>query len=134
GARPLVGLTLPSPRRLVARVPVRVADVGGWTDTWFGSPGRVCHLAVGPGVQVEAALVPGSSGGRPVHLSAPDVGIDLLVGPSDDGRWTAPGPGTEPLLEHAVAAVLEDVELPDGLIVELEVSAAVPPGASLGTS
>ena len=37
-----------------ATAPVRIADVGGWTDTWFGSPGHVCHLAVGPGVTVRA--------------------------------------------------------------------------------
>lgn len=58
---------------VVASVPVRVADVGGWTDTWFGAPGWVCHLAVGPGIRVEARLGDGPAG---VRLRAPDLGLD----------------------------------------------------------
>jgi D-glycero-alpha-D-manno-heptose-7-phosphate kinase len=52
-----------------------------------------------------------------VRLLAPDV-----------------GPGPHPLLGHAVAAVLEGVELPDDTGVEVHVASQVPPGASLGTS
>ena len=25
--------------------PVRICDNGGWTDTWFGGPGRVLNMA-----------------------------------------------------------------------------------------
>jgi D-glycero-alpha-D-manno-heptose-7-phosphate kinase len=92
-------------RRARATVPVRVADVGGWTDTWFGSPGQVCHLAVGPGIEVAVELVD------------PDV-----------------GPLEDPLLQAAVDAVLEPAELDGRVSVRLEVASAVPPGASLGTS
>jgi D-glycero-alpha-D-manno-heptose-7-phosphate kinase len=115
---------------------VRVADVGGWTDTWFGSPGRVCHLAVGPGVAVDARLVPREERG-PVRLVAPDIGVDQVVGPGghpDAPSWTTPSPGRHPLLEHAIAAIVGAAELSDDLGVELRVSSAVPPGASLGTS
>lgn len=35
-----------------ASVPVRTCDIGGWTDTWFGGPGRVLNVAVAPGVEV----------------------------------------------------------------------------------
>lgn len=122
--------------RAVATAPVRVADVGGWTDTWFGSPGRVCHLAVGPGVTVEAALVATRNGDRslPVRVLASSLGEDYRTGPSPDRGWRWPVPGRQPLLEHAVASVLEEVALPAGLGVELRISAAVPAGASLGTS
>lgn len=116
-------------------VSVRVADVGGWTDTWFGAPGRVCHLAVGPGVRVVADLVARpASEGRPVGLAAPDLGVDHRTGPSTSAGWSQPDPGIDPLLEHAVAAVLETIELPDGIGVDVTVTSAVPPGASLGTS
>lgn len=112
-------------RQVRATAPVRVADVGGWTDTWFGSPGRVCHLAVGPGVEVTARLVERDPAG-PVRLVAPDLGVDQVVGldPSSEAS----------LLEHAIAAGLEGVELPDDLGVEVVVRSAVPAGASLGTS
>ena len=38
-----------------ATVPVRTCDIGGWTDTWFGGPGRVVNVAVGPGIEVTVA-------------------------------------------------------------------------------
>ena len=33
---------------ITASAPVRVCDNGGWTDTWFGGPGRVLNIAVSP--------------------------------------------------------------------------------------
>ena len=122
-------------RRVVVDVPVRVADVGGWTDTWFGAPGQVCHLAVGPGVRVVAAVVARPSDeDRPVRLVLPDLGTDHRCGPSADRGWAVPEPGTHPLLEHAVAAVLEAVAVPGPIGIEVTITSAVPPGASLGTS
>jgi D-glycero-alpha-D-manno-heptose-7-phosphate kinase len=127
-------------RRVVATAPVRVADVGGWTDTWFGSPGRVCHVAVGPGVEVDARLVehPGPApGAGAVHLVAPDIGVDQVVGPGghpEAPSWTTPAPGRHPLLEHAVASVVGPAALPVDLGIEVRISSQVPPGASLGTS
>jgi len=123
-------------RRAVASAPVRVADVGGWTDTWFGSPGRVCHVAVGPGVEVEATLV-ARAGTAPVRLVAPDIGVEQPVGPGghpEAPSWATPSPGRHPLLEHAVAAIVEGAALPDELGIEVRISSHVPPGASLGTS
>lgn len=131
-----VSADLTAGRRIVATAPVRVADVGGWTDTWFGSPGRVCHVAVGPGVEVAATAVDRAPGG-PVRLIAPDIGVDELVGPGghpEAPTWATPAPGAHPLLEHAVAAVLEGADLPDDLGIEVRISSHVPPGASLGTS
>lgn len=124
-------------RRVLASVPVRVADVGGWTDTWFGSPGQICSVAVGPGVHVEGQVVrrDGSGrGGAPVHLVAPSLDEDYGVGPSAEVGWVHPVPGRQPLLEHAVGAVLADTVVDPGVTIELRITSAVPPGASLGTS
>ncbi len=123
-------------RRSVATAPVRMADVGGWTDTWFGSPGQVCNLAVGPGVVVEASLVsvPGGTEGLPLRIISPALQEDYRSGPSADRGWRWPVANRQPLLEHAAASVLETVELPAGLSVEVVISSAVPAGASLGTS
>ena len=104
---------------VVVEAPVRVADVGGWTDTWFGAPGRVCNLAVGPGVTVEVL-----AGGRPgVRLALPDFG---------DSYDATTLPGRHPLVEQAIASLIETVDDPPGL--DVSVRSAVPPGASLGTS
>lgn len=116
-------------------MPVRLADVGGWTDTWFGAPGRVCHLAVGPGVRVAATIVGRRDDEpRPVRLVAPDLAGDHRTGPSSSGGWAEPEPGVNPLLEHAIGAVLESVSLPEHLGIDITVTSAVAPGASLGTS
>lgn len=117
-----------------ADAPVRVADVGGWTDTWFGSPGRVCHVAVRPGVEVRVEVVEASPGVYPVKLEARSIGASLRVGPDPEEGWARPRPGIEPLLEHAVASVLERCRLPEGVGLEIDIVSSVPPGASLGTS
>jgi D-glycero-alpha-D-manno-heptose-7-phosphate kinase len=121
-------------RRVVAAAPVRVADVGGWTDTWFGSPGRVCSLAVGPGVEVAAEVVARAPGAAPVRLVAPALGLDAGCGPGPVDGWRQPLPVEHPLLAHAVAEVLEGATVPDDVSITLTITSAVPPGASLGTS
>ena len=39
--------------------PVRICDNGGWTDTWFGGPGRILNVAVTPGVEVSIRTTAG---------------------------------------------------------------------------
>jgi D-glycero-alpha-D-manno-heptose-7-phosphate kinase len=78
----------------VATAPVRVADVGGWTDTWFARSGAVCNVAVGPGARVEVRRRPG-----PATVVAPQVTSTALL----DGAVAAwGGDGVE---LHVVAAV-----------------------------
>lgn len=116
-------------REVVATAPVRVADVGGWTDTWFAARGAVCSVAVGPGAR--AAVRTAERGdGPPVRVAAPDLGLAWAVDPG------AVAPGPHAVLDHAVAAWVASLETGglDGLAVEVTVSAAVPPGSSLGTS
>ena len=119
-------------RSVAVDIPVRIADVGGWTDTWFAPRGAVCHLGVGPGITVRAELVDAAPTDRPVRLIAPDVGADYWCGPSTSSGWAEPVPLRDPLVEHAIAVVCG--AHPPPCQVTLRVSAAVPPGASLGTS
>lgn len=123
----------PSPWAVTATAPVRVADVGGWTDTWFGGPGQVCHVAVGPGVTVQARWSedPRSA---PVLLVAPDLPATLRIAPDPVRGWSAPVGDGHPLLEHAVASVLAGLSTPPPHGMVVEIRSAVPPGASLGTS
>ncbi len=99
-------------RSVTSRAPVRVFDLGGWTDTWFAHEGAVCNVAVYPGVEVTI---------RPRDGNPP--GVRLLV----DG--VSSRPGEHPLLE----AVLFDVGLPGGSWT-IDVRSQVPAGAALGTS
>ena len=45
------------PDRVIhARAPIRINDIGAWTDTWFAGKGRVLNAAVLPGVEVQIAV------------------------------------------------------------------------------
>ncbi len=99
-------------------VPVRVCDVGGWTDTWFAGHGRVCSLAVEPGVEVRASA---SSGAGRVTFDLVDYAIAF-------------GADEAPPDHRLLAAAVDEAGSIDGLDVELRIASAVPPGCSLGTS
>lgn len=102
--------------------PVRVCDIGGWTDTWFARTGAVLSIAVEPMVEVVVAARPRDDGPQ-VVLVAPDLGerysFDLMV-----------RPGRQPLLEAALSLA----GLPDDVAVEVHLRAGVPPGSGTGTS
>ena len=106
---------------ITVTAPVRIADVGGWTDTWFARSGHVCSIAVRPGARVILAPTGPTTGTGRVRLR-----IDL-TGESYDVDPSAP-PGRHPVLEGAVAAI------PPPMDLEVEVGAEVPPGSGLGTS
>lgn len=105
-------------RDVRSSAPVRIADLGGWTDTWFAGTGVVCSLAVQPGASVRLAVAPGDGD---VVLEAVDFG---------DRYSLAEGRGRHPLLEAAV----DEVGVPPGHDVAISVGSPIPPGASTGTS
>ncbi len=101
--------------------PTRIADLGGWTDTWFSQRGVVCHIAVWPGVDVTI---------RPTEGPA---GVEVRLHNFDrEWHWT---PGTPPQVcpDPLVGACLDESPVPDGAW-QLEIGSRVPPGASMGTS
>jgi D-glycero-alpha-D-manno-heptose-7-phosphate kinase len=114
-----------APTRVVhATAPVRVCDIGGWTDTWFARHGHVFSIAVQPGVAVRGAAYPRATRPDAVVVNAVDYGERLVVGP---GR---PVPARHRLL----AAATDEATIPDHLAVELSVASGVPPGCATGTS
>jgi D-glycero-alpha-D-manno-heptose-7-phosphate kinase len=67
--------------RVEVSVPVRICDNGGWTDTWFGGPGRVLNIAVQPGITVAAHSIERArvgEGANPLVTAA----LDLLPPPT----------------------------------------------------
>ncbi len=110
----------PSPLRVVgAAAPIRICDIGGWTDTWFARHGHVFNIAVAPLVEVQVEVFPEQHG-------TPSVAIRAMT-----DRDTEPAArGTHPLLEAAIASM----PVPDGVRIEVRVSSVVPPAAGTGTS
>lgn len=100
--------------------PVRICDIGGWTDTWFGGPGRVLNMAVRPGVEVSITDRPGDG----VIVNLPDLGNRYGIAP---GRR---GPGRYGLVE----AALDVLPPPRGRAYEITVRSRVPAGSGTGTS
>ncbi len=102
-----------------ATAPVRTADIGGWTDTWFAGSGAVCNVAIEHRAVV-TVTVDGDEAGW-VRLRVAMTGGDHRFGLD---RL----PGVDPMLEAALAA------LPVGRSVTVEVADSIEPGSGLGTS
>ncbi|HTV00066.1 MAG TPA: hypothetical protein VMF13_05990 [Luteitalea sp.] len=106
---------------ITATAPTRIADLGGWTDTWFAGRGAVCHLAVWPGVEVTLQPHDGP------------VGVQVRL-PSLDREWHwSAGTPAAVCPDPVLGACLDENEIPDGAWL-LEVRSEVPPGASMGGS
>jgi D-glycero-alpha-D-manno-heptose-7-phosphate kinase len=90
-------------------VPVRICDNGGWTDTWFGGPGRVVNVAIRPGIDVTLR----ATGGAP--------GV-VVNGGAGEAR--------HPIIEAAI----DLLPPPAGVGLEVNIRSAVPPGCGAGTS
>jgi D-glycero-alpha-D-manno-heptose-7-phosphate kinase len=104
-----------------ASAPVRICDNGGWTDTWFGGPGRILNIAVTPGVEVS---IRPTAGPDPVVLDVETFGDRYSLVPR------GPRVARHPLLEAAIDAFPP----PRGLAVEVSVRSGVPAGCGTGTS
>jgi D-glycero-alpha-D-manno-heptose-7-phosphate kinase len=107
------------------RVPVRVLDAGGWTDTWFAARGTVCNLAVEDGIEVVARLHSPRDGVRAdtVELHLASFGDRYRFSFGD------PVPRRHPLLEATICRWA-----PRGARLSVAVTSSVPPGSGLGTS
>jgi D-glycero-alpha-D-manno-heptose-7-phosphate kinase len=101
--------------------PIRICDIGGWTDTWFARHGAILNIAVQPDAEVQVRTT--EDAGR-VVLHPEDYG-----GPYAVSRGS-PLSGPHPLLEAAI----ESVRWPEDVGLEIWVHSEAPPGAGTGTS
>jgi D-glycero-alpha-D-manno-heptose-7-phosphate kinase len=104
--------------------PIRICDLGGWTDTWFAGTGAVLNVGVYPyaGVQI---LVSELQADRPrIIIHAENYGdrYEFVRGDMEYDR--------HPLLEAAI----DIVGLPQTLCFEVNLYCPAPAGCSTGTS
>jgi len=104
--------------------PIRICDLGGWTDTWFAGTGKVLNLAVFPSVEVTVVT-------RPKEPREPQITIhaenyhDVYSINTNSKSWTK-----HPLIE----AGFRLFKLPQELHLDVTIFSAAPAGASTGTS
>lgn len=103
----------------LASAPVRTADIGGWTDTWFAGIGAVCNIAIGHRAQVTIVHTPGAT---PL--------VDLALAITGERYSFRPGeaPGRHAIIEHAITEAM-----PAGSVT-ITVDDSIEPGSGLGTS
>ena len=104
--------------------PIRICDLGGWTDTWFAGTGKVLNLAVFPCVEVTVVT-------RPKRPREPQITIyaenyqDVFSIASRAKSWTK-----HPLIE----AGFRLFKLPTDLHLDVTIFSEAPAAASTGTS
>lgn len=108
---------------VAAAAPVRICDLGGWTDTWFAGRGTVFNIAVAPCVEVRVRI-------RALGALPHRIVFDAANFAERYGFEPGELPGRHPLLE----AVVDEAVVPDELALEIRVASEVPPGSSMGTS
>ena len=113
-----------APERIInATAPIRVCDLGGWTDTWFAGRGTVLNIGVYPYAESQIFVRNARGRAREIIINAENFGQ----------RYAVPMPieyEKHPLLE----ACLDIMEVPDDVDLEVNLYSHAPPGGSTGTS
>lgn len=114
----------PPTRIINATAPIRICDLGGWTDTWFAESGAVFNMGVYPYAEVQLFATPCGAGERQVIINAENFGDRYVIDPGSRAY------DKHPLLEAAVHIM----DIPKHLRIEVTLYSAAPAGCSTGTS
>ncbi|HLH54031.1 MAG TPA: GHMP kinase [Verrucomicrobiae bacterium] len=104
--------------------PIRICDLGGWTDTWFAERGCVLNIAVFPSVEVTVRTRKREQGEPQITIFAENYNdrYDIQTKPR---AWRK-----HPLIEAAFRLF----KLPGDLHLGVTIFSEAPAGASTGTS
>lgn len=111
-------------RIINAVAPIRICDLGGWTDTWFAEHGVVLNLGVYPYVQCQMTVTPSHGQRSRLTIHAENYGDRYVIDPANVVY------DRHPLLEACVDAM----HVPEELDIEVSLYSGVPGGSSTGTS
>ena len=107
-----------------AVAPIRICDIGGWTDTWFAQYGAIFNIGVSPYAEVQVQVFGDTGERRRAWLNVENYG-DYYGVTLDEADWDR-----HPLLE----ASIRRMGVPKGIAVEITIYSGAPSGASTGTS
>ena len=112
-------------RMVHARAPLRINDIGGWTDTWFAKQGWVLNMAVMPPVEVQVKAYENREKRKQrILVHTENYGESFWVNPERPTRTP------HPFLQHIIARVPP----PPDYKLEINLFSPVPAGISTGTS
>ena len=112
-------------RIINATAPIRVCDLGGWTDTWFAEQGAVLNIGVYPYAEVQIKVKPVARGEeRKISLYVENFGDRYTLNP------TLTPYDKHPLLE----ASIDIMDIPRDLSLDINLYSQAPAGCSTGTS
>lgn len=107
-----------------AVAPIRICDLGGWTDTWFAGTGVILNIGVYPYAEVQLHVTRTPRGQkRRITIFAENFGERYIYSGSPDFD-------RHPLLE----ASIDMMDMPDDLSFEINLYSCAPAGCSTGTS
>ena len=108
-----------------AMAPIRVCDLGGWTDTWFADRGAVLNIGVYPYAEAQIFVSEDGRSDRPrIRICAENFGDTYEVVPGEIEY------SRHPMLE----ASINIMQLPRNLSFDINLYCAAPARASTGTS
>jgi len=114
------------PLRIIrSTAPLRINDIGGWTDTWFSGKGNVLNIAISPRVEVEIKVFENKNKkGERVLVRAKNYDETFLVHPEK------PNYRQHPLLQGAI----NSLSIPLDYKLDVSIHSRIPAGSSTGTS
>ncbi|PIE36497.1 GHMP kinase [candidate division KSB3 bacterium] len=112
-------------RRIRSVAPIRINDLGGWTDTWFAEYGYVLNIGVYPYVQCEIQVYK--------HIE-PEYERIVIVAENYGDRYTL-NPDNIVYSKHPlIEAAFDEIGVPDNIAIEVTIYSSAPGGCSTGTS
>jgi D-glycero-alpha-D-manno-heptose-7-phosphate kinase len=113
------------PLRIINSIaPIRIADNGGWTDTWFARHGKIFNIGVYPYAEVQIEIFPFDGEPNRVIVRAENYGEQFAVEPEKMLF------DRHPLLEAAI----QHMGVPKDMKLQVTIFSEAPGGASTGTS
>jgi len=105
--------------------PIRINDLGGWTDTWFAEYGTVFNIGVYPYVQCQMR----------VYETDEEIKERVIIDVENYGEQLCLEPGKIIYSEHPLLEAAVDImEVPKNLQIRVNIYSLAPAGCSTGTS
>jgi D-glycero-alpha-D-manno-heptose-7-phosphate kinase len=108
-----------------AIAPIRINDIGGWTDTWFSKQGKVLNTAVFPLVEVRIKTLE--------NREKMDQRVLVRLENYGEAFWIIP---EKPAYDHhpLIQGAFNSIVIPKDIMLQVTVYSHVPAGSSTGTS